>query len=56
MISTPGTSIYWLHIVQNEGTERKLGKMNIEEKTRLSQIRLTQEKLDSILREQNIEI
>lgn len=51
MISTPGIIFQWLHIpttptptttppVQTKGTEMKSGKINIEEKTHLSQIRL----------------
>lgn len=43
-------------MVENKGIEITLGKMNTEEKTHLSQIRLIPAKVDAILREQNIEI
>lgn len=42
-------------MVQNKGIEMTSGKMNTEEKTHLSQIRLIQAKLGILLREQNIE-
>lgn len=42
-------------MVESKGIEVTWGKMNTEEKSHLSQIRLIQAKVDTILREQNIE-
>lgn len=56
MISSSDTIFHWLHTIQDNRTEIKLGKMYIEVQIHLCQIRLIQEKVDSILREHNIEV